>query len=85
MVVKKSGNTLTIENPTPYYNVIYALTDNYQKTLEKEINLKPFSTESLTTHVGNKFTMLLIDDYGGVLKMNYNCNGGVCSGTRVKK
>ncbi len=82
VMAKKAGNSITLENPTPYYTVIYALTDSRNRTIEKEINLKPFSSETVNIQVGNKFTMMLIDDYGGSVKMNYACNGNVCTGTR---
>lgn len=82
VVAKKSGNSITLENPTPYYSVIYALTDNRNRTIEKEINLKPFSSETINIQVGNTFTMMLIDDYGGSVKMNYVCNSNLCTGSR---
>lgn len=84
VIVKKANNSVVLENPTAYYSVIYALTDSRNRTVEKEINLKPFSNEVVNVQVGSNFTMMFIDDYGASVKMNYICNGNTCTGARVE-
>ncbi|UNM95641.1 molecular chaperone [Ignatzschineria rhizosphaerae] len=96
IVVKKTGtNTIVLENPSPFYSVIYGFVDARGKTVEKDINLKPFGTSEVRSfNAGNSFSMLLIDDYGASIKMNYSCNSSnICYGeyadelrrARVKK
>lgn len=85
MIVKKAGNSITIENPTPYYNVIYGITDSRNRVIEQDINLKPFGSKTVNIKVGNKFDISVIDDYGASMDIVFTCNGNTCTGKQKDK
>lgn len=82
IIVRKNGGSITIENPTAYHTVIYGILNNRNVSTEQDITVKPFSSEQVNIQVGNKFYLMHIDDYGGPAKVNYTCNGNVCTGVR---
>ncbi|UNM96026.1 molecular chaperone [Ignatzschineria rhizosphaerae] len=66
LTMNKSGNSMTINNPTAYHVVIYRFSNaNSRKIIERDIVLKPFSSESVNVSLSNKFAILTINDFGG--------------------
>lgn len=78
--VTKNGNSLTLENPTPYHMVIYGFkSQRSSKLIDKDIILKPFSTQNVSVKVGNTPLIYFINDQGGTNSVYYQCSS-VCSG-----
>lgn len=84
VVARKSGNSLSLENPTPYYVIVYAFSGQGGRTIEKDIILKPFSTEQVNINVPNSFVMMIINDQGAGTQVNYSCQSGSCTGVIQK-
>lgn len=82
VVIKKQGNSIIIENPTPYHSVIYGILNSRNHSVEQDITLKPFSSTKVDIQVANKFFVMHIDDFGGPAKVNYTCNDNICHGIR---
>lgn len=79
MKVSKSGNTYTLENPTPYHTVIYGFrAGKGSKAIEKDVILKPFSSEKVTVNAGATPSILYLKDNGGGAAIHYRCNGNLC-------
>lgn len=80
---KKSGNQLTIHNPTPFYIVTTGLASDYQKRGGQALAgfnglmLAPFASEQvkLNTMVPNTFVLRYINDYGGHPELKFTCDG----------
>lgn len=78
--VQKQGTNLLLENPTPYHIVIYAFSvKKGTKLIEKDIILKPFSSESVSISVGNSPYIYFINDNGAAKSLAYKCDNGFCS------
>ena len=79
MKVSKSGNTYILENPSPYHIVIYGFrAGKGSKAIEKDVILKPFSSEKVTLNLGTTPSILYLRDNGGGAAIHYNCNSGSC-------
>lgn len=79
MKVSKSGNTYTLENPSPYHIVIYGFrAGKGGKAIEKDVVLKPFSSEKVSVKAGNTPVILYLKDNGGGAAIEYNCHNSVC-------
>lgn len=82
VTVTKSSDSLTLNNPTPYYITILSLA-NAGKNIE-EINgemLPPFSSKTVILkgqHPSHLFTMTYINDFGGVIPMRFECLNQQC-------
>lgn len=85
VVATRSNGSLTLQNPTPYYVIIYAFSDPRGRTIEKDVILKPFGTETFKVNVADKFTMMIINDQGAGRRVLYNCQSGTCTGELEKK
>lgn len=73
--VTKKGNALILENPTAYHLVIYAVKGSGRaKSTDMDILVKPFSTETINLKLGNDPTIHFINDNGGSISMQYQCN-----------
>ncbi|GAA5101385.1 fimbrial biogenesis chaperone [Wohlfahrtiimonas larvae] len=80
MKVSKSGGTYTLENPTPYHIVIYGFrAGKGSKAIEKDVVLKPFSSEKVTVNLGNTPSILYMKDNGGGAAIHYRCNSNLCT------
>lgn len=80
MIVTKSGSSATFENPSPYHIVIFAYKGQSGKAQEKEILLKPFSTEKVNIALGNRPEFHIVNDFGAAKVIKYSCSN---SGTSV--
>lgn len=87
LVINKTGNGFSIENPTPFY---VTLTSIAPKTLKQggvmlkgfdPFMLAPKSNQTLTLSAGNlnSFYITYINDYGGYTELKFACNGSVCN------
>ncbi|HFF8946560.1 TPA: molecular chaperone [Serratia marcescens] len=93
LVFRKSGGTVTVDNPTPFYITLTGMTRQTQKQGGGAIRgfqplmLKPKSSESLKLHdTGmNSFVITYINDYGGHPELRFACNGSVCTAVPEKK
>lgn len=80
LTMNKSGNSMTINNPTAYHVVIYGFSNaNSRKIIERDIVLKPFSSESVNVSLSNKFAILTINDFGGTDSLQVSCAQNTCS------
>lgn len=80
MRVSKTGNTLKLENPSPYHIVIYGFgSQRTGKIIEKDVILKPFATETVSVQTNNTPYIYYINDFGGADSVNYTCNGSSCN------
>lgn len=79
MKVSKSGNTYTLENPSPYHIVIYGFrTGIGAKAIPKDVILKPFSSEKVTVNAGNTPIILYLKDNGSGDALLYSCSNNLC-------
>lgn len=80
MNVRKNGNTLILENPSPYHIVIYGFKNQSgSKPIEKDVIVKPFSNESVNIKLGNTPEILFVNDFGGAEALSYRCDAaGSC-------
>lgn len=80
LTMNKSGNSMTINNPTAYHVVIYRFSNaNSRKIIERDIVLKPFSSESVNVSLSNKFAILTINDFGGTDSLQVSRAQNTCS------
>lgn len=82
--ISYNGTKLIFKNPTPYYIVVANLGSSKKESYVNDdfaIDLKPFSqTESdIKRNIPNDFVVSVINDYGSLIRLNYNCNSNVCS------
>lgn len=76
--VAKSGNSYTLQNPTPYHIVIFGVSNGPKgKITEKDLVVKPFGSVTVTEALGNTPTIYFINDYGGTESQSYQC-GSSC-------
>lgn len=81
ITIQRTGNTITFENPTPFYGVIFAVVDSHNKGIQYNLDLKPFGAEEARINVGGgDFKVLFIDDYGATTQLNYSCSNNSCTG-----
>lgn len=81
MQVSKNGNSYTLQNPTPYHIVIYALSNNgsKEKKIAQDIIVKPFGYATVNRSLGDKPTFYFINDFGGTLSQTYQCSSSNCT------
>lgn len=80
MNVRQSGNTLSLENPTPYHIVIYGFGSQKNGSItEKDVVIKPFGTESVSIKTSNTPYIYYINDYGAAGSLSYDCRAGSCA------
>lgn len=80
MRVSKVNNGLRLENPTPYHIVIYGFgSQKTGKITERDVVLKPFSTETVSVKTNNTPFIYYINDFGGADSVNYTCSGATCN------
>ncbi|MBP6344661.1 molecular chaperone [Neisseriaceae bacterium CLB008] len=80
---KKSGNQLTVENPTAFHIVMTGLASDYRARGGKELAgfsgtmMAPFSTEQiqLRSAAPSSFVLSYINDYGGHPELKFVCDG----------
>lgn len=83
LVLNKVANGYRVENPTPYYMTVIAITGAEKATAEK--NFKPQMIEPkssaffATTHYSSPW-VTTINDYGGKPAIPFTCSGDVCHG-----
>lgn len=80
VVIKKNGNSLTLENPTAYHVIVYGFSGKGGRTIERDVILKPFSSENISVNVPNDFSMMIVGDQGAGIEVKYNCASGSCTG-----
>lgn len=83
--VKKISDSIVLSNPTPYHIVIYGFSNKNNKIVEKDIILKPFSSENININIGDKPTIHYIDDYGSGKYLDYNCSSSPCTLIKASK
>lgn len=84
-ICKKIGDLIILNNPTPYHVIIYGFSKKNSKIIEKDVILKPFSTEQISINIGDKPTIHYIDDYGSGEYLDYNCSSSPCTLIKVSK
>lgn len=73
--IDKSGNRYTLTNPTAYHMVILGFSNGAKgEVIEKDIVLKPFSSEVVSLSLGNHPTVYFINDFGGTESQSYQCD-----------
>lgn len=85
--ISKTNTTITLTNPTAYHIVVYGFNPGGATGMvEKDVVLKPFSTETVNAKVpGNKVSVYIVDDYGSAERVMFDCKGSQCSFERVQK
>ena len=85
--VQKTSSGLTLQNPTAYHIIIYGLSSTSNKKLqEKDIILKPFSTEKVNVKLGNGSPIVhIVNDQGGAKSINFSCNANACSAIKEER
>ena len=84
LTLLKEGNSVTINNPTPYYvTVIEAGESNQSAPIKdfKPIMLAPFSEQNLGVNshqLGNTPVLTYVNDYGGRTNLTFSCQGSTC-------
>lgn len=73
LVLKGSGNSITVSNPTPFYITVVAFIPNNAKALnDGAVMLAPLSTQQVnfhsTVHAGDELSVVEINDFGGTNK-----------------
>lgn len=73
LVLKGTGNTITVSNPTPFYITVIAFLPEKQKALNSEaVMLAPQSTKQVTFRTsvrsGDELSVVEINDFGGTSK-----------------
>lgn len=73
LVLKGTGNTMTISNPTPFFITVVAFVPDKQKALNSEaVMLAPQSTQQVnlksSVHAGDELSVVEINDFGGTSK-----------------
>lgn len=84
LVINKTGTSLTVKNPTPYYITLSAVASDNVKSGGKSLStfkgvmLSPKSTEKITlqTAASDSFVVTYINDYGGHPELRFACHGG---------
>ena len=77
--VAKSGNSYTLQNPTPYNIVIFGVSNGAKgKIVEKDVIIKPFGSVTINQALGNTPTIHFINDYGGTESLSFKCNSNNC-------
>lgn len=85
--VTKRDTEFTLANPTAYHIVIYGFNNGGPTGMvEKDVVLKPFSTEIVNAKVsGNTVAVYIVNDYGSAERIIYHCqNNNPCSLTKVQ-
>lgn len=78
--VQQQGNSLLLDNPTPYHIVIYAFSAKKGvKLIDKDIIMKPFSQEKVAVSVGSTPHIYFINDNGVARSLSYQCSSSACS------
>ena len=81
--VSRTGQTLSISNPTPYYITIGFLGGDNHRSFEKfdSLMVAPFGHEQYTPptgYHGHEYILGFIDDYGGLNMRVYDCTSTAC-------
>ena len=79
--VSVKDSKIILNNPTPYYLALVALTGNDTQIDIDSENIAPFSQKELgiKTKSLNKVSAVFIDDFGGKPNVNFNCDAqGEC-------
>lgn len=87
MVFTKNGSGFAIENPTPFYITLSAISREGQQATGsvlagfKPVMLAPKSTQpmTLTDSLPDSFVVTYIDDYGSHTGLSFSCHGNVCN------
>lgn len=77
--VKISGQTVMLDNPTPYHIVIYGFNNTGgDDMVQKDIIVKPMSIEKVALTVKDRLSVFYILDSGEVEKMIFHCEANAC-------
>ncbi|MBP6116521.1 MAG: fimbria/pilus periplasmic chaperone [Neisseriaceae bacterium] len=82
LTFQKSGQLLTVENPTPFHIVMTGLASDFRARNGKDLAgfsglmLAPFASEQikLNTNVPSSFVLSYINDYGGHPELKFECD-----------
>lgn len=84
LTLLKQGNSVTVNNPTPYYVTVIEAGESNKSTPIKDfkpIMLAPFSEQVLSVtanQLGNTPVLTYVNDYGGRPNLMFNCQGSTC-------
>lgn len=84
LVINKAGNSLTVNNPTPYYITLSSVASDSNKVGGKSLSnfkgvmLSPKSTDKIVLQAAapDSFVITYINDYGGHPELRFACHGG---------
>ena len=81
--INRQGQSLILDNPTPYFITLGYLSDNEKGNFPKfeSAMIPPFAKENVTIPA-KAFTKLYLgymDDYGGLRMLAYDCSALVCN------
>lgn len=78
--LEKNENILSLNNPTPYHIIIYGFSsDSEAEIIEKDLILKPFSSEKIEINLrGDTPYIYIVNDFGSGEAVGYNCRVGKC-------
>lgn len=74
--ISKSGQKLTIKNPTPFHVVIHQFeTKDGKDEIKKDVIISPFLTENIEVDlIGKDINIYYVGDGGGSIAHHYNCS-----------
>ena len=82
VVFQKSGSTMTVQNPTPYYVTIIGLTNSAGSKITRfpGVMVAPKSSLDFAVTDGavSAFSMMYVNDYGGHPELKFSCSGSTC-------
>lgn len=79
LMISKTGNNITINNPTPYHAVIFGFgNQNAKGLIENDLVIPPFSEKTVQIKLGNSPSIYFIDDYGAAVTLYYRCQQTSC-------
>lgn len=81
LVLHRVSGGYRIENPTPYYMTVAAISGDNREAVNKKfkaVMIEPKSTVMVQSTIFPKPSVTTINDYGGKPTLPYRCSGDVC-------
>lgn len=85
LILHPTSGGFNVENPTPYYVTILAITGGEKDIVDKEfqpVMLAPKSTSLVASKTFKTPYVTTINDYGGKPKLPFKCNGDSCKAVK---
>ncbi|MFY3770814.1 MAG: fimbria/pilus periplasmic chaperone [Pseudomonadota bacterium] len=90
ITIDKSAQMAMVKNPTPFYVTIinaHSLTYQTKNNDFSPVMVSPFGQASLgitSAKLGDKPSLIYINDYGGRPELEFSCKANVCNVTKTK-